>query len=69
MIEEWIDMMVKDIKKDNPKPESNADVQLSESQMNELADLMIKKMSNPSCVDETREDNATKNEPQEESEE
>lgn len=50
----WINEMIRDIeskkKKDNPEI---AEVKLSESDMNTLADIMIKKMSNPNFDVET----------------
>lgn len=42
--ETWLERMVKDIESQNPKPEKEVNVKLSESDMNHLADLMIKKM-------------------------
>lgn len=42
--ETWLEQMVKDIESQNPKPDNEVNVKLSESDMNHLADLMIKKM-------------------------
>lgn len=44
--ETWLDAMVKDIEDKNGKPKEEVNVKLSESDMNQLADLMIEKMSN-----------------------
>lgn len=53
----WIDAMVKDIEEKNKKDNPDAtEVKLSESDMNTLADIMIKKMSNPNFDIENSKD-------------
>lgn len=49
----WIDEMLKDIESKKKKEEATATVKLSESDMNALADIMIKKMSDPGFDAET----------------
>lgn len=70
MIEEWINEMMKEIQGEQKQESTNtSQVTLSDEQMNKLADIMIKKMSEPNIAeDETGEDKATENSVQEESE-
>lgn len=52
-VDTWIDAMLKDIESKKQKEDEPATVKLSESDMNTLADIMIKKMSAPSFDAET----------------
>lgn len=49
----WIDAMLKDIESKTKKEEATPTVKLSESDMNTLADIMIKKMSDTNFDAET----------------
>lgn len=49
----WIEQMLKDIEAKKEKKDKVPTVQLSESDMNKLADIMIKKMSDTSFDAET----------------
>lgn len=49
----WIDAMLKDIESKKKKEDDTPTVKLSESDMNNLADIMIKKMSDTSFDVET----------------
>lgn len=57
--DDWINEMYKSCKKE-PEQESTPEVKLSESDMNTLADLMIKKMSNSNFDVETKETEKSK---------
>lgn len=54
LMDTWLEEMCKEIEKDKPKDESK-EIQLSESDIDKVADLMIKKMSESSFVDETKD--------------
>lgn len=49
----WIEAMLKDIDSKKKKEDEAPTVKLSESDMNTLADIMIKRMSDPSFDAET----------------
>lgn len=45
-VDTWINEMIKDIESENPTKKEPQEVQLSESALDSLADIMIKKMEN-----------------------
>ena len=67
MIEEWIIEMMKEIQGELKQESTDtSQVTLSDEQMNKLADIMIKKMSEPSVTDDnTGDDKVTDNQVQE----
>lgn len=60
----WIDAMLKDIESKKKKEEQAPVVQLSESDMNKLADIMIKKMSDTSFDAENDKSDEKEKEPE-----
>lgn len=61
-IDTWIDAMVKDIESKKSTNEETQTVKLSENDMNALADIMIKKMSESNFDAETSEEDKKKEE-------
>ena len=55
----WIDEMIKDIESKKKKEDESPTVKLSESDMNTLADIMIKKMSDTDFDVETPKSDET----------
>lgn len=51
----WIDEMLKEVNKNQPSNEPNS-ITLSDNDIQRVADIMIKKMSEVDCVDTTEKD-------------